>query len=451
MIWGKKQVSLETRMAEAVFNKSPDGMLLAQKGVFVACNDASASIYGRSREEIIGASPADFAAPVQADGRASALHIPEQIQRAHANGSDRFEWLCTDGRGREQKILVTLIPVHLEGDGEVLVLIQSLAEVTRVVDELRHGLRELSDGNLSCHLDKPFREDYESLRESFNSTVDAFAASMGAVSQTAELVATGAQEIEESAHEMAERSIQQSKAGDMIVTAFDEICSAIVGSADIATNANDRFSQTHASAIDAGEILTRTVEAMAAIETSSREISEIVSVIDGIALQTNLLALNAGVEAARAGEAGRGFAVVAQEVRALAQRSADAAQDIKGRIAGSAKQVTNGVTLVTETSATLSHIAAGVTEINKVMSGLVQDSGNHIQRLRHLNSIVRDIDRVTHSTAVFAKQSSDAAQRLTLQSAAMLGALGHFRVKGQRESFNDNRMGYRKPAVVSFG
>lgn len=451
MFFGKKQASLETRMAEAVFEKSPDGMLLAQRGIFVACNEASASIYGRSREDIIGASPADFAAPVQADGRASALHIPEQIQRAHANGSDRFEWLCTDGQGQEQKILVTLIPVHLEGEGEVLVLIQSLAEVTRVVDELRHGLKELSDGNLSCHLERPFREDYESLRESFNCTVDAFVASVGAVSQTAELVATGAQEIEGAAHEMAERSIQQSKAGDMIVTAFDQICSAIAGSADVATNANERFSQTHNSAVDAGAILTRTVEAMDAIETSSREISEIVSVIDGIALQTNLLALNAGVEAARAGAAGRGFAVVAQEVRALAQRSAEAAQDIKGRIASSAKQIANGVALVTETSATLSHIATGVTEINKVMSGLVQDSSNHTERLRHLNSIVRDIDRVTHSTAVFAKQSSDAAKRLTTQSAAMLNALGHFRLEGHQRNSNDNRFGARKPAVVSFG
>lgn len=449
MFWEKRPVSLETRMAEAVFERSPDGMLLAQKGVFVACNQASMSIYGRSREAIIGARPEEFAAPIQADGRASALHVPEQIQRAHANGSDRFEWLCTDGQGRELKLLVTLIPVHFEGDDEVLVLIQSLAEVTRVVNELRYGLKELSNGNLSCHLEMPFREDYEGLRESFNSTVDAFAASMGAVSQTAHLVATGAQEIEEAAHDMAERSGQQAKAGDMIVKALDGICSAIAGSANNATQANTRFSQTHAKAEEAGAVLARTVEAMAAIKTSSHEISEIVSVIDGIAFQTNLLALNAGVEAARAGVAGRGFAVVAHEVRALAQRSADAARDIKGRIAGSAREVAAGVALVTETSAALSQIAIGVTEINEVMTHLVQESSDHTNRLRHLNSIVRDIDRATHSTEAFAKHSSDAAGRLAFQSAAMLRELGHFRIKGHHEKSNDNSSHSRNMAFAS--
>ncbi|WP_337958496.1 methyl-accepting chemotaxis protein [Novosphingobium humi] len=136
-----------------------------------------------------------------------------------------------------------------------------------------------------------------------------------------------------------------------------------------AQTANAMVEQTRKSAEQSGDVVSRAVEAMGALEASSREISDIISVIDAIAFQTNLLALNAGVEAARAGDAGRGFAVVASEVRALAQRSADAAKDIKSRIQGSAVQVENGVRLVMETGNALSRIASGVGEISDQRHG----------------------------------------------------------------------------------
>ncbi|WP_206243495.1 methyl-accepting chemotaxis protein [Novosphingobium terrae] len=409
-----------------MFDKSPDGMLLAQKGVFVACNKACEEIYGRSREEIIGFGPGRFAARVQPDGRPSELHVPERLKEAQEKGSSRFEWLSITPDGKDLRVLLTLIPVRFEGDDEVLVLVQSLAETAEVIEDLRHGLDELSRGNLACHIKAPFREEYEGLRESFNSTVDAFAASMGAVSETAQHVASGAEEIEEAAQDLAMRSAEQSRTVETTVTALHQIGSAMSQSAQAATQANTLVADTRLRAEESGAVLARTVEAMAGIETSSREISDIVSVIDGIAFQTNLLALNAGVEAARAGEAGRGFAVVAHEVRALAQRSAEAARDIKGRIHVSARQVAGGVALVTETATTLARIATGVREVSEVMNRIAQDATSHAARLGQANGAVREIDTITQSNAAMAQQVSAAAQGLTRQSASLMAELKRF-------------------------
>jgi PAS domain S-box-containing protein len=359
MFWRKEDVSLESRVALAIFEHSPDGMVFAQKGVFRACNKACGEIYGRPPEEIVGRRPEDFAAPFQMDGRPSAQHVPERLHEAFAKGSARFEWLALSPKGEPFRIVVTLIPVRLEGDDELLVLLQPLAATAMVIDDLRHGLEDLSKGDLSCHLTRPFPHEYEGLRSSFNSTVDAFADSMGKVLDTARAVAAGSEEIQRAAQDLSARGDQQSAKVEATVTALHQIGEAMTQSAEAATQANSLVAETRRRAEESGAVVSRAVEAMAGIETSSREISAIVSVIDGIAFQTNLLALNAGVEAARAGDAGRGFAVVASEVRALAQRSADAARDIKGRIEGSAMQVASGVALVTETGTALSRIARG--------------------------------------------------------------------------------------------
>lgn len=441
MFWSQKPESLEKRTAEAIFEFSPDGMLLAQDGIYTACNRACESILGWTREEMIGRKPEDFSSPIQADGRRADVHIAEHAKIIAEKGSIRFEWLSINRQHEDVRVLVTLIPVQLGGSADFLVFVQSLAETSQVIDALRKGLHDLSQGNLSCHLDAPFRDDYEPLRQSFNTTVDAFAASMGKVRQTAEIVAVKAEEIEDAAQDLALRSAEQSATVEATASTLDAISAAISSSADTATQASSLVAATRQRAEEAGTVITRTVEAMAGIETSSREISDIVSLIDGIAFQTNLLALNAGVEAARAGDAGRGFAVVASEVRALAQRSADAAKDIKGRIAGSAQQVAGGVMLVTETGQALSRIAQGVEEVSEVMSRLAQDSMQHAQRLHEANSTVHKVDLIAQSNAAISQQASAAAKGLTLQSSSLMQDLRRFRIgNGQSASAYRHRL-----------
>ncbi|WP_343613161.1 methyl-accepting chemotaxis protein [Novosphingobium sp.] len=427
MFWRKEKPSLEMSLAKGLFELSPDGLLLIQNGVFATCNEACASIYGYSREEMIGRTPEDFSAPVQSDGRPSADHVPERQREAREKGMSRFEWLNLDPHGNIVRILVTLIPTQLDGVNSILVMIQNLAETAAVIDELRHGLGELSRGNLTCHLDRPFRADYEGLRESFNSTAAAFAASMSKVQLTAELVARSAEDIQQAAQDASSRASVQSIKAEATVEALGEIGAAIAQSASSATQANALVSETRRQAEDSSAVMTSTVEAMAAIEHSSREIAAIVSVIDGIAFQTNLLALNAGVEAARAGEAGRGFAVVATEVRALAQRSADAARDIKGRIAGSAAQVAQGVTLVTQTGEALLSIAEGVAQISEVMSRIACDTNDQAKRLREANGTVSEMNQITQGNAAASQETSAAAQGLAAQSDALMQELARFR------------------------
>jgi PAS domain S-box-containing protein len=428
MFRSQKPESLEKRTAQAIFEFSPDGMLLAQNGIYTACNRACEGILGWTREEMIGRKPQDFSAPIQGDGRRAEVHIAEHAKAIAEHGSIRFEWLSINRQGEDVRTLVTLIPVDLGGVADFLVFVQSLAETSQVIDELRKGLHELSQGNLSCHLDVPFREDYEPLRQSFNATVDAFATSMGNVLQTAEVVAIKAEEIEDAAQDLALRSAEQSATVEATASTLHAVSTAISASADTATQASSLVIATRQRAEEASTVVTRTVEAMAGIETSSREISDIVSLIDGIAFQTNLLALNAGVEAARAGDAGRGFAVVASEVRALAQRSADAARDIKGRIAGSAQQVAGGVLLVTETGLALTRIAQGVEEVSDVMSRLAQESTQHAQRLRDANSAVHKMDLIAQSNATISQQASATAKGLTRQSSSLMQDLRRFRI-----------------------
>jgi len=422
--------SLETRLAEAMFEQSPDGMLLIQNGVFTACNAASEKIYGYPRSRIIGGTPVDFSAPIQTDGRPVAECVNERLHEAFSNGSARFEWINLDNAGATKRILVTLLPTRIEGDQEVLVIVQSLAETAQVVDQLREGLEQLSRGNLTYQITTPFRSDYEGLRTSFNAAVDAIGSSMERVVKTAQMVAAGSSEIGGAAQDLSARTEQQAVKVEATVNALHEIGNTMAQAARSAQTANAMVEQTRKSAEQSGDVVGRAVEAMGALEASSREISDIISVIDAIAFQTNLLALNAGVEAARAGDAGRGFAVVASEVRALAQRSADAAKDIKSRIQGSAVQVENGVRLVMETGNALSRIASGVGEISGMVNAIAADTNEQAGKLQRANQTVAEMGTIAQSNAAMSEETSAAARGLSEQSDTLIRELQQFRTGG---------------------
>lgn len=177
-----------------------------------------------------------------------------------------------------------------------------------------------------------------------------------------------------------------------------------------------------------GEVARQAVDAMDGIKTSSQEISKITSVIDDIAFQTNLLALNAGVEAARAGEAGRGFAVVATEVRALAQRSSDAAREIDTLISSSGEQVERGVTLVDNTGAALASIVKSVSEISKRVSTIAASAREQSGALAEINTAVNELDHVTQQNAAMFEETTAASHALTAEADALAGAVARFKL-----------------------
>ncbi len=198
--------------------------------------------------------------------------------------------------------------------------------------------------------------------------------------------------------------------------------------AESAREVSVRVGEASAEAERSGAVVTRAAEAMTKIEGSSHQVSKILGVIDEIAFQTNLLALNAGVEAARAGEAGRGFAVVAQEVRALAQRSADAAKEIKTLIAESSRQVGEGVDLVGQTGAALRGIVEKVGGIDSLINEIAASANQQAVALTQVNTAVYQLDQVTQRNAAMVQQSSESTQALRVEASDLSNRIGAFRI-----------------------
>jgi methyl-accepting chemotaxis protein len=211
-----------------------------------------------------------------------------------------------------------------------------------------------------------------------------------------------------------------------------EVTASVCETAAGARSVQETINATHRQASEGGEVVRRSVEAMAAIEASAQEISQIITVIDGIAFQTNLLALNAGVEAARAGEAGKGFAVVATEVRALAQRSAEAAQNIKVLIETSTAQVGQGVSLVGETGERLGGIVDQVAKVDALITRIAQAAGSQAESLSSVNTAVADMDRMTQANAAMVEQASAATHSLSAEAERLTQLVSSFRTREKR-------------------
>jgi methyl-accepting chemotaxis protein len=296
-----------------------------------------------------------------------------------------------------------------------------------VVETLTGGLNELAEGNLGYRITDPLPAEYETLRTSYNSTIEQLGSIIESVSSTARGVSTGASEIRAASDDLALRNERQAASIEETAAAMNQVTGMVKDSADTAAQVQGSIADAHREATDGGAVVSRAVEAMAAIEQSAQEIAQIINVIDGIAFQTNLLALNAGVEAARAGDAGKGFAVVANEVRALAQRSADAAKDIKSLITTSSEQVGSGVELVGQTGALLEKIVGRVGEINELIDGIAQSAGVQATNLQQVNSAVGEMDRMTQQNAAMVEQSTAAARSLATEAAELTQLVERFR------------------------
>lgn len=297
----------------------------------------------------------------------------------------------------------------------------------RVVDALREGLERLAEGDLTRRIEEPFPLDYDQLRKDFNAALDRLQDAIRGVVENAELIRGEAAEISNAADDLSVRTERQAATLEETASALDELTTSVKSAAEGAAHANDLVDHARQNAEASGEVVRGAVDAMSEIETSSRQISKITDVIDDIAFQTNLLALNAGVEAARAGDAGRGFAVVASEVRALAQRSSEAAREINSLIGASGEQVRRGVDLVDRAGKALHGILESVIEISRNVSDITTSSREQSAGLAEVNQAVNQLDQVTQQNAAMFEQTTAATHALTREAETLSSTMARFK------------------------
>ncbi|WP_374652018.1 methyl-accepting chemotaxis protein [Rhizorhabdus sp.] len=297
-----------------------------------------------------------------------------------------------------------------------------------MIDVVGSSLRQLADGDLRVVL-PPLGSGYETLRDDFNRTIAALHDAMAEVARSAESIHVGSSEISRATIDLAQRSEQH--AAELAVTAETiSGVTAAVGATSTRTTQADDFVRSAVREADAGsEVVQRAVSAMANIEKSTAEIGQIISAIDAITFQTNLLALNAGVEAARAGEAGKGFAVVANEVRALAQRSADSAADIRALIDTSVTQVASGVEMVRQAGTAFDSIGSRIREITTIVSEISESAADQAAKLSSSNKVMAGMDGVTQQNAAMVEESTASVRQLADEADTLAALVTRFRLR----------------------
>ena len=301
---------------------------------------------------------------------------------------------------------------RLVGDG-----INQLAEnVSGVTEELASMLGSLSRGDLSRRIDRSYEGVFQRLKDDFNSTADTLSDIVRRINGAAEAIALSSREVADGSLDLSERTEQQASSLEETAASMEQLAATVRSNADNAQRVNSFADSARAAAERGGQVAADAVEAMRGIERSSQKISDIIGVIDEIAFQTNLLALNAAVEAARAGDAGRGFAVVAQEVRNLAQRSAQASKEIKTLISDSGAQVKDGVDLVRSAGATLTDIVSGIARVADLVSEIARATSEQASGLDEVNSAIAQMDDMTQKNAALVEESTAAARSLEEQA-----------------------------------
>ncbi len=303
-------------------------------------------------------------------------------------------------------------------------------EQDQVVERLSEGLINLASGDFSKPLVEPFPANNEQLRLDFNRTLETLSSTIVEVIGSANSIRDGASEISQASDDLSRRTESQAATLEQTAAALDEMTASVKSAAAGATRVESIMGEAKAEAEESDKVVQHAVSAMTEIEHSARHISQIISVIDDIAFQTNLLALNAGVEAARAGDAGRGFAVVASEVRALAQRSSDAAMEIKSLISDSSKQVEHGVDLVGKAGEALNSIVSRVDHISQLVSEMAVGSAEQSTGLGEINIGVTQLDQVTQQNAAMVEQATAASHLLNTDATKLSKLVSHFNIGG---------------------
>jgi methyl-accepting chemotaxis protein len=310
------------------------------------------------------------------------------------------------------------------------------------VNEIKRVLLCLSDGDLTTSIEEKFEGEFQDLGDAINSFVSELRDTISQINAAANTINEASTEIAEGNADLSSRTEEQASSLEETASSMEELTGTVRLNSENANQANSLASEASTVAIEGGETIQKVVTTMASINESANKISDIIGVIDGIAFQTNILALNAAVEAARAGEQGRGFAVVASEVRTLAQRSANAAKDIKELISDSVSKIENGNVLVNQSGETMEKVVTSIKRVNDIMSEIAAASAEQATGIDEVGKAITQMDEVTQQNAALVEEAAAAAESLQSQAVQLTERVSSFKM-------DDSQQGHQQTIASS--
>ncbi len=438
-----------------------------EAGKIVYCNPAMISFFSKhakefrqqfpnfSGEQMVGATLDQFHRNDQWQQRnvddtrirIGSLTIDLKVNRIHDAAGKRIgmitEWHDVSAELAAMREVTAVVEAAVRGDfsgripeGDKIGAMRDLAAgqnrintiVEAAMEDFSQTLRQVAEGDLMARVEGDHQGRFAQLASGINDTVQRLAETVATIQRSARDLNRAAGEINAGAADLARRTEEEASSLEETAATTEELAASVKQTADSSKEANELSDKGRKLASDGGGIVREAIQAMERIEEASRKITDIIAVIDDIAFQTNLLALNAAVEAARAGEAGKGFAVVASEVRTLAQRSGQAARDIKDLITGSAGQVVEGVRLVHATGRALDSIVSASGEVAQMIGMIHSAASEQAHGIEEMSSAVARIDEMTQQNSALAEQSAASASELMRQLEQLNALVATFRI-----------------------
>jgi methyl-accepting chemotaxis protein-1 (serine sensor receptor) len=330
--------------------------------------------------------------------------------------------------------LVSVVLMLVAGAAGIVVGVVFSRRITRPVDDAVSVAEAIAGGDLTRQVRVVGRDEIAQLLKALGKMQGSLAGLVSNVRSNSESVATASSQISQGANDLSSRTEEQASALQQAAASMEQLGSTVRQNAENAQSANQLALGASAVARKGGDVVGEVVETMKGINDSSRRIVDIIGVIDGIAFQTNILALNAAVEAARAGEQGRGFAVVAGEVRLLAQRSSDAAKEIKGLISASVERVEHGTALVDRAGETMTEIVSSIARVTDIMGEISAASTEQSSGVGQIGTAIAQMDQATQQNAALVEESAAAAESLKEQAHQLVEVVSVFKLEGKPAS-----------------
>ena len=439
------------------------GMMLADKeGRIVFANASLLAMQGKTKAELVGRPIAEFlrGAPTSTDGqsevnfgaRSFKLTAGALIGASGEALGSLLEWIDRTREVADETELESLLQAAVNGNFSKRVklegkagFVQKTAEgmnrlmgiVSGGLEDVARVLNAVAQGDLTGRIERSYEGTFGQLKDDVNATVAHLRQAMGRLQEVAEAVNTAAREIAEGNADLARRTEQQASSLEETASSMEQFNATIRQNAENARRANECTVSANGVAAQGGSMVKHVMQTMSGIQERSQRITDIIGVIDSIAFQTNILALNAAVEAARAGEQGKGFAVVASEVRALAQRSTQAAKEIKSLISGSVEEVQGGVELVEKAGKTMEQVVSAFRDVAGLVTEISLASKDQSQGMDQVTRAVSQMDQVTQHNSALVEEASAAAESLEEQAQTLVRILSEFQLQERVRKASD--------------